>query len=179
MICRKFLMVLVLTGMTPLLAHAGSIVDKILPQLESQGFDRVEISKTWLGRTRIIATAPGSRREIILNPRTGEILRDLWSLEDDSSVDAALLNLFVREDDNEAGGADGQDDSGHDDDDDGDDNSSDDGSGDDDDDNDDGSDDDDDDDDSSSSDDSDGGDDSDDGDDGDDGDDSGDGDDDE
>ncbi len=178
MICRKFLMVLVLAGMTPLLAHAGSIVDKILPQLESQGFDRVEISKTWLGRTRIIATAPGSRREIILNPRTGEILRDLWSLEDDSSVDAALLNLFVREDDNEAGGADGQDDSGHDEDDD-DDNSGDDGSGDDDDDNDDGSDDDDDDDDSSSSDDSDGGDDSDDGDDGDDGDDSGDGDDDE
>lgn len=40
------------------------------------------MSRTLLGRTRFVATSDQYRREIILNPRTGEILRDLWLLLD-------------------------------------------------------------------------------------------------
>lgn len=60
-------------------ATADSLTDSIARQLRDQGYRNISISRTFLGRTRIVATSPTSRREIILNPRTGEILRDLWT----------------------------------------------------------------------------------------------------
>jgi hypothetical protein len=57
---------------------AEHLTKNIVRQLQRQGFDTVTVNRTLLGRTRIVATAPQSRREIILNPRTGEILRDFW-----------------------------------------------------------------------------------------------------
>lgn len=61
-------------------ALAESFQDKIIAQLGQQGFSRVVISKTLLGRVRITATSLTHRREIIFNPRTGEILRDYWEV---------------------------------------------------------------------------------------------------
>ena len=54
--------------------YASGIVD----QLRRQGFQSVLQERTLLGRVRITATRSDGRREIIINPRTGEILRDLW-----------------------------------------------------------------------------------------------------
>ena len=60
-------------------AFAQSLTDSIVAQLRQQGFKRIQVERTLLGRTRIRADGTDGRREIILNPRTGEILRDLWT----------------------------------------------------------------------------------------------------
>lgn len=62
--------------------------DHIVAQLIRQGYTSVEVSRTWLGRTRIIAINDVARREIVLNPRTGEILRDFWVLLSNGQEDA-------------------------------------------------------------------------------------------
>ena len=59
------------------------VQDRIIAQLTSQGFTHIRVSTTFLGRVRIYATSPDFVREIIVNPRTGEILRDYWDDEDD------------------------------------------------------------------------------------------------
>ena len=59
-------------------AFAATAADQIVLQLRGQGFAKIEIEQTWLGRTRILAERGSASREIILNPSTGEILRDLW-----------------------------------------------------------------------------------------------------
>lgn len=103
---------------TPVLAVAGPLEDQIVAQLQNQGFDRISVSRTLLGRTRFVATNETTSREIVLDPRTGEILRDL--LRDRSGgVDDAprILDQGDRDD-----GDDGpDDDDGHNDDDDDDD----------------------------------------------------------
>lgn len=60
-------------------ALAQGIVDDIVGQLRRQGFRSVVTERTLLGRVRIVASRSDGSREIIVNPRTGEILRDLWS----------------------------------------------------------------------------------------------------
>jgi hypothetical protein len=42
------------------------------------GFNSIKQERTLLGRVRIIASRSDGRREIIINPSNGEILRDLW-----------------------------------------------------------------------------------------------------
>ena len=59
-------------------AFAATAADQIVAQLRDQGFTEIEVEQTWLGRTRIVAERGNASREIILNPSTGEILRDLW-----------------------------------------------------------------------------------------------------
>lgn len=59
-------------------AEAQSATDAITRQLRAQGYRSIEVSRTLLGRARIVARRPGEQREIIVNPRTGEILRDYW-----------------------------------------------------------------------------------------------------
>jgi hypothetical protein len=49
----------------------------ISAQLRAQGYQNITLSHTWLGRTRIVATLGGDLREIVFDPNTGEILRDL------------------------------------------------------------------------------------------------------
>jgi hypothetical protein len=60
-------------------AFSASYEEAIVAQLTQQGFAQIVVETTWLGRVRILATRPDGLREIILNPRTGEILRDLWT----------------------------------------------------------------------------------------------------
>ena len=59
-------------------AFAKTFADQVVEQLRAQGFGQITVERTLLGRTRIVAQGDEGRREIILNPRTGEILRDLW-----------------------------------------------------------------------------------------------------
>jgi len=58
--------------------YAQDLTAHIVDQLTEQGFDVVVQERTMLGRVRISAERDGGRREIVLNPNTGEILRDLW-----------------------------------------------------------------------------------------------------
>lgn len=59
-------------------ALAATFVEQIVTQLQAQGFKNIEVETTWLGRARIQAQRAETSREIVLNPNTGEILRDLW-----------------------------------------------------------------------------------------------------
>jgi len=72
--------ILALAAIAALIAGPGFAQDfeaDILAQLRGQGYAGIALSHTWLGRTRIVATLRGELREIVFDPNTGEILRDL------------------------------------------------------------------------------------------------------
>ena len=52
-------------------------VKAMIEDLRSEGFVYIEIRRTFLGRARILAYSATEKREIILNPTTSEVLRDL------------------------------------------------------------------------------------------------------
>lgn len=81
-------------------AFAKDFTERVVDQLQDQGFASIVVERTLLGRTRILADSRDGRREIILNPRTGEILRDLWIATSGGGGGGAL----IRDDD---GGDDG------------------------------------------------------------------------
>ncbi len=56
---------------------ASDLEDKIIAQLQAQGYADFSVSRTLLGRLRILARQGGAQREIVVNPRTGEVLRDV------------------------------------------------------------------------------------------------------
>ena len=74
----KSLMTLLLTGLLLLAspATAQTLEDSIDQQLRAQGYEKVTISRTLLGRVFVVAEGGGRRREIVINPATGEVLRD-------------------------------------------------------------------------------------------------------
>lgn len=75
---RDFLTAIAGLIATPALGQGTSFVDVLISQLTAQGFTIISVTRTWLGRVRIVASNGHFRREIIVNPRTGEILRDVW-----------------------------------------------------------------------------------------------------
>lgn len=102
-------LVLVLAGTA--VAWADRVTDAITRQLRQQGYTEITVTRTFLGRDRIVATSPTREREIIVNPRTSEILRDYTESRDDAGAEAprrGLLDLFGGNTaaDNRTGGAD-------------------------------------------------------------------------
>lgn len=72
-----------LSGLVAAVALAGpalaqDYVASVIEQLKAQGFRSIRQERTLLGRVRIIGVRKDGRREIIINPNNGEILRDLW-----------------------------------------------------------------------------------------------------
>lgn len=65
-------------------AHAQDFAATIVSELRAQGFREIETEQTWLGRTKIVASGTDGKREIVVNPNTGEILRDLWLMRNGS-----------------------------------------------------------------------------------------------
>jgi hypothetical protein len=57
-------------------ASAATVEERIAAELQAQGYEIVEANRTWLGRLRFVAETDHIRREIVVNPGTGEILRD-------------------------------------------------------------------------------------------------------
>lgn len=76
---------------------ASEYADRIILWLQEQGFTEFEVERTWLGRIKIEAYADGIEREIILNARTGEILRDYWEIEDEDRAPSNFNPLAVPE----------------------------------------------------------------------------------
>ena len=52
-------------------------VEAIVDWLQKQGYADISVTRTLLGRVRIIAVNSKGKRELVCNPRTGEILRDV------------------------------------------------------------------------------------------------------
>ena len=57
-------------------SDAQETVDRITQRLEQQGFAVVAVERTLLGRVMIRAENERATREVVLDPATGEILRD-------------------------------------------------------------------------------------------------------
>jgi hypothetical protein len=66
-------------------AQAQSMADPVVNALRRQGYTGLSVSRTWLGRLRITAENGERQREIILNGRTGEVLRDVIYRRGDAS----------------------------------------------------------------------------------------------
>jgi hypothetical protein len=96
-------------------ALSNEIVDSIVQQLKGLGFSNIVQQRTLLGRIRITATRWDGSREIIVNPNSGEILRDLWSPKSGNSGKVTII------DDKKSGKRNADDDDDDDDDDDNDD----------------------------------------------------------
>ena len=60
----------------PQLAAAQSVEDQVFAQLQEQGFTVIEVRRTFLGRLWFTAESAYFYRELVINPQTGEILRD-------------------------------------------------------------------------------------------------------
>ena len=90
------------------LAAGDSVQDHIVAALAQEGYTSIRVSRTLLGRLRIIAEKSGARREIVVHPVTGLIMRD-------------YVQRLGQDDDDDRGGSSGSDDDRDDDDDDDDD----------------------------------------------------------
>ena len=89
---RMFLVISLSAALAGTGASAQSMQDRVISQLQEQGFTEIRISRTWLRRVRIVARSATQRREIIFNPSTGEILRDLWQLSDDGDREGHIVS---------------------------------------------------------------------------------------
>ncbi|MDB5657452.1 MAG: hypothetical protein JWS10_67 [Cypionkella sp.] len=98
--------------LAPGAALAESYQSSVVEQLRGQGYRQINVERTLLGRVRIVAERRGGSREIILNPRTGEILRDVVV-----AADGRQMPQIADDDDKGKGssGDDGSDNSGSDD----------------------------------------------------------------
>lgn len=85
---------LILLLVLPVGAFAEDYTDRITDQLRRQGFREIVVSRTFLGRHRILATTDKVEREIIVNPGTGEILRDYSENRQSDRHSRGLLGLF-------------------------------------------------------------------------------------
>lgn len=62
---------------TPEVVVAQSLEDRVIQTLHDEGYVRINRSRTLLGRVRIIGLRRGILREVVIDPRTNEILRDV------------------------------------------------------------------------------------------------------
>lgn len=64
-----------LLACAPAAAHADR-QGEIIAELKGEGYSSIEVGRTWLRRVRIVAQGPMGAREIVIDPRNDEILRD-------------------------------------------------------------------------------------------------------
>lgn len=89
-VTRPILCGAVLAIAVALPASAETKVEAITRQLMEQGYSEIEVSRTFLRRIQIEAKKGNAEREIIINPRSGEILRDYWEHEDNDDESGIL-----------------------------------------------------------------------------------------
>ena len=131
MMLRSLLIIICLAFAAPqAMAQAESpreaIRDAVVEELRRDGYSNIRLFRTLLGRMRFTAERPGYRREIVVHPRTGLILRDYTRLQrggdgDDDKDDDDEEEAEDEEEGGSAEGHDDEDDDNDDDDDDGDD----------------------------------------------------------
>ncbi|SLN50195.1 hypothetical protein ROJ8625_02478 [Roseivivax jejudonensis] len=97
-------------------AEAQGLAESVAEQLRAQGFGNIRVSRTWLGRIRIVADGPAGQREIVIDPSTGSVLRDYTDRrrgdddDDDRDDDDDDDRDDDDDDDDDGGGGDGEED---------------------------------------------------------------------
>lgn len=89
---------------------ASDFQDEIVASLRAQGYGQITVEVTLLGRVKITAVKQSNQREIVINPRTGEILRDLWLMADGSVATNPVLSDLDQNDKAYDGGDDEEED---------------------------------------------------------------------
>ncbi len=103
---RNMVLALAVAGSLTGPAAANELTDEVTTALVTQGYEIVQMNRTWLGRVRIVAESDEVRREIVINPYTGEVLRDYSVLlADIPEPPAERRNLFDDDDDPPASSA--------------------------------------------------------------------------
>lgn len=74
----RTLIVICLLALSTPAAHADAdrVRDRIVSILKEDGYLEIRISRTLLGRMRFVAMRSDARREIVVNPNSGVVLRD-------------------------------------------------------------------------------------------------------
>ena len=67
---------LILAALPIAAAAQESRVDRVIAQLQAEGYEVTEVRRSWLGRIVITALDGTDLREVVLNRASGEILRD-------------------------------------------------------------------------------------------------------
>lgn len=93
-------------------AMAEDFVAPIVSQLKRDGYSNIVVEYTFLGRVQIRATHDGLSREVVVNPRTGEILRDLRTRPASDRTDDDRDDDDGDDDGNQGGDDEGGDDDG-------------------------------------------------------------------
>jgi uncharacterized membrane protein YgcG len=94
------------TALTPAAAQTKqTVAEMMISQLKAQGFSEIEVSRTLLGRTRIEAQSDTFKRELIVNSRTGEILRDYWENLDEGDDSPVVRLTNPKASDGDEGGS--------------------------------------------------------------------------
>ncbi len=84
---KSLLLVLFLAAFLPgeVVAQTMTVREFYVRELREDGYENIRISRTFLGRLRFTGSQPGRRREIVVNPSNGAILRDYVRIIGDSA----------------------------------------------------------------------------------------------
>ncbi len=108
---KSLLSATVLAALLGSAAYAQGVSERqVIDQLRDQGFSEFRVSRTLLGRTMIVATNREYRREIVINPATGVILRDYWRALGPEDADDDDTRLISPRSGNSGSGSSGRDD---------------------------------------------------------------------
>lgn len=89
---RRSVLIGLVAAMLPLgPVLAQTVGDQVAAQLRQLGYHDIAVERTLLGRVRITGVKGDRQREIIVNPNSGEILRDLAT---DSRTGAAASDIL-------------------------------------------------------------------------------------
>lgn len=89
-----FAVVVTLCSATTAWSGQSDVVAQVLGALRSQGYREIWFERTLLNRVRITAERRGYDREIVVDPGTGEILRD-YSERKKRRVPASLFSAIL------------------------------------------------------------------------------------
>jgi hypothetical protein len=98
-----------LCGAAPASAGQGDAVAQLLGDLRAQGYREIWFERTLLNRVRITAERRGYDREIVIDPRTGEILRDYSELQKPRVAQGLFGAIVIRAGERDSGRSQGGD----------------------------------------------------------------------
>ena len=108
---RKFLVLVTAFSLSGTMPAWADKQDDIVERLIEAGFGDIEITRTLLGRVRITGTKGNMWRELVINPRTGEILRDVTTVAEGGKSKSGSSQGGGRSSNSGSGSGDGKDDS--------------------------------------------------------------------
>lgn len=83
----------------PLMAAPPDVAAQVSQQLSAQGYRQIEVRRTLLGKVVVTARGHGHKREIVIDPRNGALLRDLVRQADGRQGTVNIARVGDREDD--------------------------------------------------------------------------------